>query len=74
MNNNMNDKKLYCADCNTEFIWTVGMQEFLEGLRIDGKLDRKDSRTGEMIAGQVTPPKRCPDCRDLKKSRYPERR
>ena len=64
------DKKLYCCDCNNEFVWTAGAQSFMEGLRADGKLDFKDKVTGEMRAGEVVPPKRCADCRDIKKSKY----
>lgn len=64
------DKKMYCCDCNVEFLWTAGAQSFMQGLKDDGKLDRTDPYTGGIIIGQVTPPKRCEDCRTMKKSRY----
>lgn len=66
------DKKMYCCDCNAEFMYTAGMQDFMEGLKRDGKLDRKNESTGEWIEGQIVQPKRCNDCRDMKKSRYPQ--
>lgn len=64
------DMNLKCIDCGNEFVFTVGAQEFMEGLKRDGKLDRRDESTGEIIAGQVTIPKRCEYCRDIKKSKY----
>lgn len=74
MSTKIEDTNLFCADCNTEFIWTVGQQEFMQSLKENGKLDRLSNDGVTMIEGQVTPPKRCDDCRGIRKSKYPTNR
>lgn len=63
------DKNIECCDCKNGFVWTEGEQDFMDGLLRDGKLDRRND-DGDIIPGQITPPKRCIDCRSIKKSRY----
>lgn len=59
------DKELVCVDREhpqdeyKDFVWTKGEQKFMQQLHNEGK-----------IVGDVTPPKRCPECRRKKKARY----
>lgn len=67
------DKNLQCANCRQMFVWTIGEQEFMQSLKEDGKLDRVDERTGEKVAGQITTPKRCQNCRTKRNLQRPSR-
>jgi len=51
----MEDKSLDCINCQAPFWWTVGEQKFLQRLVDSGKIN------------ELTPPKRCPDCRAARK-------
>jgi len=55
---NLSDIKIQCIDCKTSFLFTIGEQEFMQGLKNDGKI------------ASVNAPKRCGDCRQKKKERY----
>lgn len=70
--NTFEDKIIVCSDCSSEFEWSSGEQEFMFGLKTDGKLDRTD-RDGNHVQGEVTPPKRCIVCRANRKSKYPQK-
>lgn len=63
---NFEDKELVCTQCRTNFIWTFGEQEFIQGLIDDGKT----GRDGRPIV--MTTPKRCKECR-LKRKQEKER-
>lgn len=52
------EKKITCSECNKEFTWTSGEQQFMNKLFEDGKIK------------SVIEPKRCPSCRQAKKARY----
>lgn len=68
------DKDLICTSCKKLFKWLAGEQMFMEKLLEQGDLDKEERDedgvpTGKMIPGQIIPPKRCPECRELKKAR-----
>ena len=62
------DIVIVCS-CETEFIWNVGEQKFLNTLLNNGKLDKFDSLSGEKIPGIIQQPKYCMKCRTEKKNR-----
>ena len=64
------DIELVCKECNKKFMWTSGEQKFMQRLKDDGKLDKRDAETEEIIEGKVIPPLRCRDCRNAKKARW----
>lgn len=52
------DMNLVCKECNNEFIWSCGEQNFLVGLLKDGKIQ------------EIKKPLFCKDCREIiKKNR-----
>ena len=61
------DKTLTCVDCNEDFIWTAGEQEFIYDLKEKGKLDEK-MPDGSIKIGEVKHPRRCIECRKKKKA------
>jgi len=59
--------ELICL-CGEPFIWTAGEQAFLQGLIDDGKTNKNGSPITFMQ------PKRCKECRIIKKQRYETQR
>lgn len=61
--NILEDIKLSCVGCKTEFVWTKGEQAFLQDLYEKG-----------MLNGGVVPPKRCKKCRAERKAKKNQER
>lgn len=57
------DKELRCVDCGCAFVFEKGEQEFywMKGLTNNG-------------TGEVSEPKRCPDCRAFRKQKFARER
>lgn len=55
------DKEFVCVQCKVKFTWTVGEQKFMQKLLEDG------------MVLKINPPKRCPDCRAVKRQEREER-
>ena len=53
------EREVICG-CGKTFQWTVGQQKFMNSLLQSNKIKK------------VAPPKRCEDCRELKRKRFKE--
>ena len=61
---------LQCSDCGSPFLYTCGQQRFMDGLARDGKLTMRDDAGNLVKRDRPEVPRRCMDCRELKKSKY----
>lgn len=62
----MVDKYFVCVDCNNEFCWTSGEQEFLQECF---EKQTVNPMNGSVVK-EVVPPKRCIECRIKRKESY----
>ncbi len=59
------DKELNCVDCGNSFLWGKGEQKFMQKC-----LEEKTVAPNGSIVKEIIAPKRCTECRAIRKKNY----